>query len=713
MPLATAESPKGSGSGDTAMIAALPNKELRAHGGGNGTIASRILVSCVRNATDTVAKDYDAKEIIESIRADKHWKLLRYIEDLRRKFNEVITETGERKAAKTAVAGAKKGLPGVLWSGRFAKRSRAGLLEHSGLLCADLDELGDKLSEVRGQLLKSPYVWALFTSPSGDGLKCVFRVRASAAEHQASFLAVKQHVRELGGAQVDESCSDVSRLCFLSHDPGAYLNEGATELPLLPSVENSEQGRKEIALSPEQSARQGIAVALLGDIEWDTESKGLCSCPGGHLHTTGDGERDCRVCLDGAPTISCFHNHCSKIVKAKNHELRSLVGKAERRKADQGKASSLPEPIDALELLSSDLTRPPELVRGILHKGSKMVIGGGSKSFKTWTLVDLAVSVATGTKWWGFETTKGRVVYMNFEIQDAFFKERLQAVCVAKECQLENGQLSYWGLRGRATDLNEMLPQIIAKLKDEGCSLIVFDPIYKGLGNRDENKAGDIASLLNELEKLAVETGAAVAFGHHFSKGNQAGKESIDRIGGSGVFARDPDTILTMTRHEQDDAFVIDPILRNFLPIDPFVVRRAHPLMVRDEGLDPKALKRAGASQEKYSDTDILASLTSGGKTTTEWEKDLWTRLAMSVSCFHVRRRALEHRGAIRKEGKKWVITGKDSPTTKGGSRLVQWCITPNCTFAHYTTMGFSHCSSSGVGVERIPRSAGALVRLR
>lgn len=38
--------------------------------------------------------------------------------------------------------------------------------------------------------------------------------------------------------------------------------------------------------------------------------------------------------------------------------------------------------------------------------------------------------------------------------------------------------------------------------------------------------------------RLTVETGAGVAFGSHFSKGNQIQKESIDRISGSGVFAR-------------------------------------------------------------------------------------------------------------------------------------------------------------------------------
>jgi hypothetical protein len=319
-------------------------------------------------------------------------------------------------------------------------------------------------------------------------------------------------------------------------------------------------------------------------------------------------------------------------------------------------ATVLQDPIDALQLLEADLPQPQELVCGVLHRGSKMVIGGGSKTFKTWTLIDLAVSLATGTQWWGFDTNKGRVLYMNFEIQDPFFKKRLTDVLVAKDCHLVKGQFSYWGLRGKAADLRTLMPEIITILKDGGYSLIVFDPIYKGLGGRDENKAGDIASLLNEIEALAVGTGAAVAFGHHFSKGNQAKKDSIDRIGGSGVFARDPDTILTMTRHEQDDAFTIDPVLRNFPPVEPFVVRRVHPLMFRDARLDPKALKKPGAPQEQYSDEQILAPLKRGGMTTTEWQRDLATGIGLSQSGFYDRRRKLQAKGLIDKKGKRWVL---------------------------------------------------------
>ena len=135
--------------------------------------------------------------------------------------------------------------------------------------------------------------------------------------------------------------------------------------------------------------------------------------------------------------------------------------------------------------------------------------------------------------------------------------------------------------------------------------LIIIDPVYKLLGARDENKAGDIASLLNEIEMLAVKTGAAVAFGAHYSKGNQSQKESIDRIGGSGVFARDPDTILNFTRHEENDCFMVEMTLRNHPPIEPFVVRWEYPLFIVENALDPVRLKQAGRP-EQHRATDLL-----------------------------------------------------------------------------------------------------------
>jgi hypothetical protein len=145
------------------------------------------------------------------------------------------------------------------------------------LLCADLDQLGDQLADVRSKLLTSPHLWALFLSPTGDGLKCVFRVRSDAGKQKASFRAVEKHVRALTGIQIDQSCSDLARLCFLSHDPDAYLNDNAAELAPLAS-EKSEDGKSASICEAKIQIRRRIASELMGEIDWSTEANGCCPC---------------------------------------------------------------------------------------------------------------------------------------------------------------------------------------------------------------------------------------------------------------------------------------------------------------------------------------------------------------------------------------------------------------------------------------------------
>lgn len=327
---------------------------------------------------------------------------------------------------------------------------------------------------------------------------------------------------------------------------------------------------------------------------------------------------------------------------------------------------SLPPIRSAEELLLHPPQKPPEIVQGLLHQGCKMVLGGASKSNKTWVLLDLAISVATGAPWWGFSTNQGRVLYINLELGEAFFAERIKLVAVAKNVDL-SGTLDVWNLRGCAADFDDLLPKIIQRAGQQ-YSLIVLDPTYKLLGRRDENRAGDIASLLNGVERLAVETGAAIAFGAHFSKGNQALKESMDRIGGSGVFARDPDTILTLTRHEKDGAFTVDPILRNHAPVAPFVVGWDFPLMYRDDTLDPTKLRQAKAGrQAKYGVQDLVDLLAKSKcgkqvgriKTTTVFQKLVCDETGMSRAKFYDLLKEAEQQGSLQRYRNGWQLVQK------------------------------------------------------
>jgi RecA-family ATPase len=56
------------------------------------------------------------------------------------------------------------------------------------------------------------------------------------------------------------------------------------------------------------------------------------------------------------------------------------------------------------------------LIEGLLKQKRIMVLGAASKIGKTWTLVNLAISIASGQPWLGCNTTKGKVLYLNFEL---------------------------------------------------------------------------------------------------------------------------------------------------------------------------------------------------------------------------------------------------------------------------------------------------------
>jgi hypothetical protein len=286
------------------------------------------IVSMVEDATSTKTRDVNTETIIKAVRGGR-WR--EPVEMIRRKFRRVMAENGgDRTAAKKAVDPDKKQLPGIMFSGRFSRRTKNALLEHSGLICADLDGLNERIAEVRKNLLHSVHLFALFCSPTGDGLKAIFRVAADSDKHPASYRAVEEHVMQLTGIRIDEGCKDVARLCFVSFDPDAYLNIDAIELPPIIEAEKAEAKGRTNAAKPEIEIRQRIAVELLGRIEWTGDAHGYCVCPGKHLHTTGDGARDCEIHLDGAPTIHCFHDHCRGIRDGANRELRSQIGKAER-----------------------------------------------------------------------------------------------------------------------------------------------------------------------------------------------------------------------------------------------------------------------------------------------------------------------------------------------------------------------------------------------
>ena len=175
-------------------------------------------ISIVTSATHTQTTPTTLRTVLEAIR-DGRWK--DEVQGVR-----TAAADGDKKRAGEL----KKKLPAALFSGTFTVRSTAGLAKHSGLICADLDSLGADLNRVRNRIEADPHTLAVFLSPSGMGLKVLLRCNPLRHHHE-SFSAARRHFRERFGLKIDDACSDVSRLCFVSFDADLFARDDAPPIP--------------------------------------------------------------------------------------------------------------------------------------------------------------------------------------------------------------------------------------------------------------------------------------------------------------------------------------------------------------------------------------------------------------------------------------------------------------------------------------------------
>ncbi len=212
--------------------------------------------------------------------------------------------------------------------------------------------------------------------------------------------------------------------------------------------------------------------------------------------------------------------------------------------------NDLPDP----ETLSKMLEDPPalaeEVIEGILRQGHKMLISGASKAGKSFLLMELCLAIGTGTRWLKWKCKKGRVLYINLEIDRASCFDRFCKILEAKGMSSEVfDHVEIMNLRGRAAPMDKLVDRLILKAKDRDYTVIIIDPLYKVITG-DENTASDMAHFMNQFDKLAEALGCSVVCCHHHSKGQQADKRVSDRASGSGVFSRDNDAILDMLELE-------------------------------------------------------------------------------------------------------------------------------------------------------------------
>lgn len=194
-----------------------------------------------------------------------------------------------------------------------------------------------------------------------------------------------------------------------------------------------------------------------------------------------------------------------------------------------------------------------EIISGVLRNGHKLLIAGPSKAGKSFLLLNLAVAIAEGRDWLGWQCKQGRVLYVNLELDRASCLHRCKALYDALGVAPKNvANIDIWNLRGKSMPMDKLAPKLIRRALKRKYLAVIIDPIYKVITG-DENSASEMANFCNQFDRICAELGTATIYCHHHSKGSQGQKRAADRASGSGVFARDPDAALDLIELEVDD----------------------------------------------------------------------------------------------------------------------------------------------------------------
>jgi hypothetical protein len=193
-----------------------------------------------------------------------------------------------------------------------------------------------------------------------------------------------------------------------------------------------------------------------------------------------------------------------------------------------------PEPEAARPFLSrfkalrwEDLDKPgPEheyLIDDFLTAGEKCVIGGPSRSGKSFLTIHAAMSIARGVDFFGRTAQPGLVVYQAGEGVRGI-KKRLRAyrkhnAVPADEkvpFVLLQSQVDLWRPDGDTGPLIEEITEI-AKAYPVPLRLVVIDTLATATGGADENSGRDMGAVMQNISRINSTTGASVLLVHHMN----------------------------------------------------------------------------------------------------------------------------------------------------------------------------------------------------
>lgn len=259
-----------------------------------------------------------------------------------------------------------------------------------------------------------------------------------------------------------------------------------------------------------------------------------------------------------------------------------------------------------------ELTPEAPIIKGLLEEGEVCAIVGKPKSGKSFLALQMALCVAMGKPFLGYEAVRQKVCVINAEVSEREYKRRYDKMCAQLSINPKevNGVIAH--LKGVGVSWND----IFNACKKEECKLAIIDPFYQISGIEESNQT-QCHEVIREMGRFFNE-GITLVVVFHASKGFEGDRPLEDMISGSNILTRFPESIIGVLQHSgEQNARVIKMKLRNYETPNPFAVILNGGAFERADELSPtpatarsyarKNNQEYNESLEKAKETAILA----------------------------------------------------------------------------------------------------------
>lgn len=185
-------------------------------------------------------------------------------------------------------------------------------------------------------------------------------------------------------------------------------------------------------------------------------------------------------------------------------------------------------PID--ELMAKDLPPISWLVDGIIPESGMTIMAAQPASFKTWFALQMAISIASGSKFLErFGVKQAPVLILDGESGERLLKNRMEVLGTPSGLPIY--YQTYAGGKKFEEDFFESVFEFCA---EKHIGLVIFDSLVRFLDAKDENSANDIANGFKKFAKLK-DFGVSTLLIHHSRKNSGPYSDNgLSSVRGSG-----------------------------------------------------------------------------------------------------------------------------------------------------------------------------------